>query len=177
MGAKPIAQGPQKKNCPQVISSGCVIWDGDDVPCLGICKGMRMTDAMYKEMVLTCSLLNQLIGAVSAIGTPPPPIDFSVLNFGCAWTPTITTWVCPSTQVFVPSGTGTPPGYCGILGPVGTGVFVAGVGWISAATSAVPVMTVVPNPIPKPTTLIEVLQVIIDDIPCCDPCSNINAGG
>lgn len=170
MGPEPIKNSADKGGCPETISSNCVIWDLDDVPCLGICRGMRMTDAMYKEASLTCALLNQLNGYISAVGTPPPPIDFSGLNFGCAWSPTVTQWTCPIGQVFVPVGSGTPPGYCGIIGPTGSGVYVPGVGWISAATSATPIFSTVPNPVPRPTTLITVLQTIIDAVPCCDPC-------
>lgn len=173
MGAIPIAQEPTKQTCPEVLASGCVIWDGDDIPCLGLCKGAKITDAMYKEMVLLCQLLSQINGDLTALTTAstPPPIDFSVLNLGCTWSPTISQWTCPLGQVFAPTGTGTPPGYCGILGPAGSGIFYPGVGWVIAATSAVPVYSTVPNPTPRPTTLIGILQLIIDDIPCCNPCA------
>lgn len=173
MGPIPIAQEPRKKSCPETISSGCVIWDGPNIPCLGLCEGMKMTDAMYKEMQLTCSLLTQLTGDLTTL-TTPAPIDFSVLNFGCAWSPVISTWTCPLGQVFIPrTGTppGAPPGYCGVLGPVGTGVYFPGIGWVAGATTAVPIFGTAPNPVPKPSTLIDVLQIIIDAVPCCSPCS------
>src|SRR5258708_947296 len=112
MGAEPISRGPQKQPCSETISSNCIIWDGDDIPCLGLCKGMRMTDAMYKEAQLTCQLLAQLTGDFTTLAAGPPPIDFSGLSFGCAWSPTVSAWTCPLGQVFVPAGTGTPPGYC-----------------------------------------------------------------
>lgn len=166
MGPKPIdSTSIQKEGCSETISSNCVIWD-EDVPCLGLCKGMKLTEAMYREAKLTCELLSQLTGVVGS----NQPIDFSKLNFGCAWSPTITGWSCPQGQVFVQTGIGSPPGWCGILGPTGSGVYYPGVGWVIASTNAVPVFTSTPNPVPRPTTLTEILQLIIDHVPCCNPC-------
>jgi len=55
--------------CLDTTSSSCVIWDGPDIECLGLCKGDTVTDVVYKSAKLLCSLLEKL--------------DISYLDFKC----------------------------------------------------------------------------------------------
>jgi hypothetical protein len=41
-------------------SSDCVIWQGDDIECLNICKGASVSDVMFQMGCLLCKLKDQL---------------------------------------------------------------------------------------------------------------------
>jgi len=60
------------------ISSNCVIWQGNDIPCIKLCKGDTISDVVYKLAVELCAIMDQL--AISNY-------DLSCLNLGTA-TPT-----------------------------------------------------------------------------------------
>jgi hypothetical protein len=111
---------------------------------------------VYKEAQLLCNLITDLN---TLENTPAPTVDFTQLNLGCLWTPTVTVWICPVGQTFVPdTSASNGAGYCQICNPSCT------------LTTATPIATTVPNPVAKPNTLLGVLQLIINKTPCCDPC-------
>jgi hypothetical protein len=41
-------------------SSNCVIWQGDDITCLNLCKGDSISDVMFQLGCLVCTLKDQL---------------------------------------------------------------------------------------------------------------------
>jgi hypothetical protein len=49
----------KQKGCSPV-SSNCVVWQGDDIPCLKICKGDTISDVMFKLACLVCAMKDQL---------------------------------------------------------------------------------------------------------------------
>lgn len=142
--------------CGKEISAACVPWNGPAVPCLNICKTDSVEDVAIKEGNLLCNMVSDLNSWEN-----PQVIDFSALDLKCLWSPTITTYICPckGTELVQPVN-GDPP-YCQTTALPHT---------VIIGCDPVPVSTT-PNPIPKPTTLLGVLQLILDKIPCCDPCS------
>jgi hypothetical protein len=46
-------------NCTPT-SSNCIIWQGPDIPCIGLCEGDTITDIIYKLATEFCELLDQL---------------------------------------------------------------------------------------------------------------------
>lgn len=42
------------------VSSNCVIWQGDDIECIKICKGDTVSDVMFKMGCLLCELKEQM---------------------------------------------------------------------------------------------------------------------
>jgi hypothetical protein len=150
-------------SCGETISSNCVSWNGPSLPgCIDVCQGASVTDIVYKEAKLLCDLITQFNSFTPPVTTPI--VDFTSLDLGCLWAPTTTVWTCPSPYTFqadssAPNGVGycalcTPPTPCYIPFPIVN-----------------PISTVVPNPVPKPSTLLSVLQLLINRIPCCDPCA------
>jgi hypothetical protein len=49
----PVNKKP--KNCVSQFSD-CVIWDGPNIPCVGLCTGDSVTDVVYKLGALVCTL-------------------------------------------------------------------------------------------------------------------------
>jgi len=50
-----------KKSLPcSPTSSNCVIWQGDDIPCLNICKGATVSDVIFQMGCLLCELKDQM---------------------------------------------------------------------------------------------------------------------
>jgi hypothetical protein len=50
-----------KKTLPCTpTSSNCIVWQGDDIPCLQICKGDTISDVTFKLACLVCLLQDQL---------------------------------------------------------------------------------------------------------------------
>ena len=41
-------------------TSNCVIWQGPDIPCLGLCKGDSVSDVVYKAGMEICNILDIL---------------------------------------------------------------------------------------------------------------------
>jgi len=164
---EPVNSNTKSKTCADVITSDCCQYVGPSLPCITVCKGASITDVIYNEGVLVCSLIDQLNSL-----TPPdttPVIDFSVLDGGCVYSPTLTEWVCTAPgQTFLADSSayainGTP-GFCQICPTPSTCVL----------TTNTPVLQTTANPIAKPTTLLGWLQLIINKIPCCDPCAGPN---
>ena len=63
-------------------SSNCIIWQGPNIECIGLCKGDTITDVVYKLAVSYCELKEQLdIGNydISCINCPEG-IDCNVIN-------------------------------------------------------------------------------------------------
>jgi len=167
----PVGGNSLDKSCPDVISSNCVTYNGPDIPCLGLCKGGSITPVMYDTAIKLCGLISQLDLFQSQL-TTPPILDFSKLNFGCLWTPTITTWSCPAIgQTFLPDASafainGTP-GFCQLCPTPTTCVL----------TTVVPTPTTIANPTPAPVTLFDTLQLIINLVQplcTCNPCAGPN---
>jgi len=162
---EPVNSNVKSKTCAEQISSNCIAYSGPSLPCITVCKGASITEVIYNEGVLVCNLIDQLNSI-----TPPdvPIIDFSVLDGGCVYSPTIVEWVCPVGQSFLADSSafavnGTP-GYCQICPTPST----------CSITTNVPVLQTTDNPVAKPTTLLGWLQLIINKIPCCDPCAGPN---
>ena len=42
------------------ISSNCVVWQGDDIECLNLCKGDTVSDIIFQMGCLLCTLKDQL---------------------------------------------------------------------------------------------------------------------
>lgn len=142
----PVSSNTQNKSCPDPISSSCVTYDGGALDCIDVCKGSSLTPVIEQIGKIACDSLKG--------------VDISSLNLGCLYSPTITTWSCPGFGLTFLADTSAPNGvgYCqGCCPP-----------YIS---SVAPISTTTTNPIPPPTTLLEVLQLMINAIPCCDPCS------
>lgn len=76
--------------------------------------------------------------------------------------------MCPVGQTFRPDSgayviNGTP-GYCQLCPTPST----------CTITGVTPVLQTTANPAARPTTLLGWLQLIINKIPCCDPCAGPN---
>jgi hypothetical protein len=42
------------------VSSNCVVWQGDDIECLNLCKGDTVSDIIFQMGCLLCTLKDQL---------------------------------------------------------------------------------------------------------------------
>lgn len=136
--------------CGETIGSNCVNWQGGTVP--GVCSPANITDVLNS--------------AIACCNANSEALDMSSIDLGCLYSPTITVWSCPVGQTFVtdPSAlafNGTP-GFCQTNTTPPT------------ITLAVPTASTIPNTVPKPTTLAGIIQLIINKVPCCDPCAGPN---
>lgn len=163
----PVSSNLMSNTCDDVISSNCVISQVNNLPCLNLCSPATVTQVENAIGGLLCNLVGELNSLETTV--PAPVIDFSKLNYGCLYSPTITTYSCPPGQSFVPfTSAPNSTGYCQLCiskEPVTCG-----------ATTAVPVATVTPNPVPPPNTLLGVIQLLINAIPCCNPCDPNHTG-
>ncbi len=164
----PVSSNTQSSNCSDPISSNCVISQMNSLPCINLCTPATQTQVDNAIGGVVCNLITQLNSIPAPVTIPI--IDFSQLNLGCLWLPTTTTWTCPAGETFLPDSSalsvnGTP-GFCQSCPSVGP----------CFLTFNTPTMVTVPNPTPKPTTLLGIMQLIINAIPCCDPCSKLNPG-
>lgn len=48
-----------KKSCSEV-SSNCIVWQGPELECIGLCKGDTVTDVIYKLATELCNLIESL---------------------------------------------------------------------------------------------------------------------
>lgn len=55
----PTNSGLYKLPC-NPTSSNCVSWEGPDLPCISLCKGDSITDAVYKAAVVLCTVKDDL---------------------------------------------------------------------------------------------------------------------
>ena len=53
----PIRSNLNKENCSP-ISSNCVIWQGEDLPCIELCTGDSVSDVIFKLATELCNLKN-----------------------------------------------------------------------------------------------------------------------
>jgi hypothetical protein len=53
----PSKSNKLKENCSP-ISSNCVVWQGEDLPCIGLCRGDSISDVTYKLAEEICSIKN-----------------------------------------------------------------------------------------------------------------------
>lgn len=148
----PVNSNIKSKNCPDPISSSCVVYDGGALDCINICKGSPLTPVIEQIGKIVCDSLKG--------------VDVSSLDLGCLYSATVTTWSCPGVGLtFLPDTTApNGAGYCqGCCPP-----------YIS---TTIPISITVTNPVPPPTTVLGVLQLMINAIPCCDPCAKgVNVG-
>lgn len=55
----PLRSNTNKENCSP-ISSNCVIWQGPNISCIGLCNGDSVSDVVYKTATLVCELQTTL---------------------------------------------------------------------------------------------------------------------
>lgn len=53
-----IPTNKKPKNCTST-SSNCVIWEGKNIPCVGLCTGDTIDEVTYKLGLLVCELQEQ----------------------------------------------------------------------------------------------------------------------
>lgn len=163
---EPVRSNSQSKTCPEQISSNCVKSAVPAAPCLSICAGASQTDVDYAQNNAICGIISALS---SLEPLPAPIIDLSAVNLGCIYQSTLIEWTCPVGQQFRPDSTAFPangtPGFCETVSIPHT------------ITLNTPVLTTTPNPIPPPTTLPGILNLLISYM-CtklaCDPCNTPN---
>jgi hypothetical protein len=72
-----------KGKCLETTNSSCVIWDGPDIKCLGLCKGDTVTDVVYKAGKTLCELLDKfnisLLSFECYVNENPKPQDIQEL--------------------------------------------------------------------------------------------------
>lgn len=140
--------------CIDTQGSNCVAYQGPAMPCLQVCAGASMSEVTYQIGNAACTALNA--------------VDLTGINLGCLYEANLISWSCPVGQSFradsgayVINGTA---GYCEAC-PTPSTCYITG---------NVPVQTSTPNPVPAPTTLKGILELMISKIPCCDPCKGVN---
>jgi hypothetical protein len=155
---EPVVSNSATNTCGDPISSNCVLVSQPVPGVTGVCFPANLTT------VIT-ALGTTVVGNQSITG----------LDLGCLYSTTIGT--CPAGWTFVPAN-GTTPAYCtngcppGSV-PVGTnpdGSLTCRFCPLSAPCPS-PAPIYIPNPTPPPTTLLGILQLMINHIPCCDPCN------
>jgi len=144
--------------CSNPIGSNCVTVNAQ-IPGLNSCGNSSLTQVLMQEGTLVNNLIQQLQDLTPVT---PPVLDFSTLDLGCLFTATTTTWSCPCPGLVFLADVSAPngAGYC--INPTTQQV----------VPNCVPVSTTVINT--RPTTLAGILQLIINKIPCCDPCNQNN---
>jgi hypothetical protein len=60
---------PAKDGCTP-ISTSCVVWNGPDIPCIGLCKGDTIDKVVYDLAIILCDITTNVL-------------DVSKLDFGC----------------------------------------------------------------------------------------------
>jgi len=158
----PVSGNSLDKSCGEPVGSNCVTWNGPAIPGISVCAGTSITAVVTQ------------IG--NSIGNLP-----AGLNFGCLWQPYI--YTCPTGWTLVP-GTATTAPYCtngcppGSINPLPNGsggVICEACSPLAPCPPPAPVYG--PNPIPQPTTLTAVLQLMINamqSLCTCDPCLTIS---
>ena len=155
---EPVVSNSASNTCDYPISSNCVTVSQPVPGVTGVCFPASLTT------VIT-ALGTTVVGNQSITG----------LDLGCLYSTTIGT--CPAGWTFV-AATATVPAHCSNgcpvnAVPIGTNPDGSTLCAYcpSFAPCPPPVPTYIPNPIPPPTTLLGILQLMINHIPCCDPCS------
>lgn len=148
----PVVTNSASNTCADPINSNCVQITTPVPGTSGLCYPATLTQ------VIT-SLGNTIVGNQSITG----------LDFGCLYNPTV--GVCPTGWTFVPAN-GSIAAHCSNGCPAGS--VPSGSACVACGPFAPcppPLPTYIPNPVPPPTTLIGILQLMINVIPCCDPCT------
>jgi len=55
---KPLNADSQ--SCGTTLSSNCIIWQGNDIPCLNLCKGDTVSDVVFKLATEVCTIMETL---------------------------------------------------------------------------------------------------------------------
>lgn len=161
MSLDPVSTNITSKSCPQPIGSDCVTLS-TQLPGLNLCAGASITDVLTQLATLISSLGGQTITYQQLLALLTGALDLSSINLGCLYQPAIQTWTCPPGQSFKVDGSApNGAGYCQICPTSSTCVI----------TLAVPVLSSIPNPVPPPTTLPGILQLMIDTFCLCYPCT------
>ena len=170
---EPVVSNNVSNTCDNPISSNCVTVSNPVPGTQGLCYPANLTQ------VIT-NLGNLISGGSGGLGN----VTITGLDLGCLYSPTIGT--CPAGWTFVPAtstvaahcSNGCPPNSMApIPGPDGTVVCTP----CFPTPCPAPNVVYIPNPIPPPTTLSGILQLMINAIPCCNPCTptlnqNANTG-
>ena len=64
------------------IASNCVIWTGDNIPCINLCSGDTITDVVFKLATELCTIMDQLKVSnydLACLTPNCPPADFTAL--------------------------------------------------------------------------------------------------
>jgi len=64
------------------ISSNCVIWQGDDIPCINLCSGDTVSDVIHALATELCTIIEQLDVSnydLTCLGASCAPVDFQAL--------------------------------------------------------------------------------------------------
>lgn len=72
---EPLRQNTPKNKCGEPVSSNCVVYNGNNIPCIPLCNGDTVSDVEYKLGQQLCyiqSLLNMSTVDLSCIYTPCP---------------------------------------------------------------------------------------------------------
>lgn len=174
---EPVSTNVNSKNCSNPIGSDCVIVSAD-MSSIGLCgKNNSLTSVLIAETNELNNLVQQL-GSLSNI--PTPVVDFSGLDLGCLYSASLSTYTCPAGWTLVTDSfgnktcsSGCPNGSVPISDGAGGHTCVA-CGPAGCGPIPIPTITTIPNPTSRPNTLIGILQLMINKIPCCDPCNKSN---
>ena len=155
---EPVVTNSASNTCGEPISSNCVLVTQPIPGATGICFPATLTQ------VIT-ALGNTVTGNETITG----------LDYGCLYSTTVGT--CPAGWTFV-DATDSIPAHCSNGCP--PGATPAGTNPDGSLVCAFcppfapcppPIPVYIPNPTPPPTTLTAILQLMINHIPCCDPCN------
>jgi hypothetical protein len=162
---EPVTSNSASNTCPDPISSNCVQVNSPVPGTQGLCYPATLTQ------VIT-NLGNVFTGGGGTGGLGG--VTITGLDLGCLYSDTIGT--CPAGWTFVPA-TATVAAHCSngcppnsnspVIGPSGTVICTP----CFPTPCPAPNVVWVPNPTPPPTTLAGILQLMINAIPCCNPCS------
>lgn len=172
----PVVSNSASNSCPDPINSNCILVSTPVPGTQGVCYPATLTQVITN--------LGNIITGGSGTGTDGlGGVTIPGLDLGCLYSSTIGT--CPAGWTFVPAS-GSVAAHCSNGCPpnsVPTGIAPDGSILCSFCPSFAPcpppAPTYIANPIPPPTTLAGILQLMINAIPCCNPCSssvNENAG-
>lgn len=160
---EPVVTNSASNTCDYPISSNCVTVSEPVPGVQGVCFPANLTQ-----------ILSSLGSAISGESAGLGSVIIPGINLGCLYNTTVGT--CPAGWTFVPAtatvaahcSNGCPPGSI----PTGTNpdgsILCTYCPLGSPCPPPVPIY--IPNPTPAPTTLAGILQLMINAIPCCNPC-------
>lgn len=182
---EPVVSNSFSNNCSDPISSNCVISQVSlqMMPCLNLCGQQTVTQVENAIGSLLCAVVQQFTlteaqyQSLLVNTNLTPPIDFSGLNLSCLYQATITTCNCPTGWTYIPDPTGVTIGTCSngcIPGSkrVGTnpdGSALCEVCFNIPCPPPIPICTTSANPTPPPSSLVGILQLIINKSCNCCP--------